>query len=172
MTVSGQNWSYTRLLYRDHCGRNIERSVGEQISKVNYYIHDIHDEADEVILFIRGCFVARTLLEKNPKPDMSVEDLKMFASTSLGLRKPFMMHEHDDGVLCLGLHFLAIAFSNRAFAAEDSQFVEQLQRVCAEHLRRCQILYRKELMLEVPIFHQSVKNCRGVRTLSDSGWKI
>lgn len=52
------------------------------------------------------------------------------------------MHEDDDQVLCPILHSLVIAFSDRAFAAEDLQSVEQFQRMRVDLLTpRCQLFH-------------------------------
>ena len=46
----------------------IDKLVGAQTFKVNCYTHDIHDEADEVMWFIRGALLQKRQLslEKNP----------------------------------------------------------------------------------------------------------
>lgn len=81
------------------------------------------------------------------------------------------MHEDDDPVFCPVLQFLAIAFADQAFAADDLQLVEQLRNTRVEPPLRCQIFNWKESMLDVPVFRQPVQVAEGLRTSPDRAWK-
>lgn len=55
----------------------IDKSVGDQISKVNCYTHDMHDEADEMMVHPL-CFVAKisTVIGEKIQARLSVEDIR------------------------------------------------------------------------------------------------
>lgn len=77
------------------------------------------------------------------------------------------MLEDDDPDFCPGLHFLAIAFANQAFATEDLQSIDQLDNVRMSPPLRCQIFHCKESIQNVPVFRQPSRVAEGTRTSPD-----
>lgn len=101
-------------------------------------------------------------------------ELNMYKIDWILEKKPFTMHEDDDPVLCPIFQFLAIAFADQAFAANDLQSVDQLDnvRVSPSSLPDFSffIFHWDQSMQNVPVFRQPIQVAEGIRISPDRAW--